>query len=225
MNYKFTTPIKIPRGTHYGSNYWMFESKKIHRCVTAYSNLEYENLLTLEMNPEVEYYCEQPYSATVFVSGKEYKTIFDVYVVYKNGREEFQEIKYQQELDSDSAKGKRSQKQIGIQKMWCIQNNFQYTLRTDNDIEKGQHFIRNLSVLSAKSRRFHVTSTEADKAIISYLSRLQKTTIGLLSESGRFEPNKTLDYLSDLYYRGIIRFEDICNDCLNNKTEVIFCGS
>ena len=63
MNYKFTTPIKMPRGTHYGSNYWMFESKKIHRCVTAYSNLEYENLLTLEMNPEVEYYCEQPYSA------------------------------------------------------------------------------------------------------------------------------------------------------------------
>ena len=161
----------------------------------------------------------------VEIGGKEYKTIFDVYVVYKNGREEFQEIKYQQELDSDSAKGKRSQKQIGIQKMWCIQNNFQYTLRTDNDIEKGQHFIRNLSVLSAKSRRFHVTSTEADKAIISYLSRLQKTTIGLLSESGRFEPNKTLDYLSDLYYRGIIRFEDICNDCLNNKTEVIFCGS
>ena len=77
MNYKFTTPIKMPRGTHYGSNYWMFESKKIHRCVTAYSNLEYENLLTLEMNPEVEYYCEQPYSATVFVGGKEYKTIFD----------------------------------------------------------------------------------------------------------------------------------------------------
>ena len=73
MNYKFTTPIKMPRGTHYGSNYWMFESKKIHRCVTAYSNLEYENLLTLEMNPEVEYYCEQPYSATVFVGGKEYK--------------------------------------------------------------------------------------------------------------------------------------------------------
>ena len=103
MNYKFTTPIKMPRGTHYGSNYWMFESKKIHRCVTAYSNLEYENLLTLEMNPEVEYYCEQPYSATVFVGGKEYKTIFDVYVVYKNGREEFQEINWTPTLQKENA--------------------------------------------------------------------------------------------------------------------------
>ena len=86
MNYKFTTPIEMPRSTHYGNNYWIFESRKLHRRVTAYSNLEYENLLTLEMNPEVVYYCEQPCSTTVFVSGKEHKTIFDVYIVYKNGR-------------------------------------------------------------------------------------------------------------------------------------------
>ena len=202
MNYKFTTPIEMPRSTHYGNNYWIFESRKLHRRVTAYSNLEYENLLTLEMNPEVVYYCEQPCSTTVFVSGKEHKTIFDVYIVYKNGREEFQEVKYQQELDSDSP----------------------YVLRTDKDIEKGQYFIRNLSVLSAKARRCHIESKEADKAIISYLSKIERTTIGLLSESGRFEINKTLDYLSDLYYRGIIKFDDICNDCLTNKTEVIFCG-
>lgn len=224
MNYKFTTPIEMPHSTHYGNNYWIFESRKLHRRVTAYSNLEYENLLTLEMNPEVVYYCEQPCSTTVFVSGKEHKTIFDVYIVYKNGREEFQEVKYQQELDSDSPKGKRSQEQIEIQKMWCLQNDFPYVLRTDKDIEKGQYFIRNLSVLSAKARRFHIESKEADKAIISYLSKIKRTTIGLLSESGRFEINKTLDYLSDLYYRGIIKFDDICNDCLTNKTEVIFCG-
>ena len=142
----------------------------------------------------------------------------------KNGREEFQEVKYQQELDSASPKGKRSQEQIEIQKMWCLQNDFPYVLRTDKDIEKGQYFIRNLSVLSAKARRFHIESKEADKAIISYLSKIERTTIGLLSESGRFEINKTLDYLSDLYYRGIIKFDDICNDCLTNKTEVIFCG-
>ena len=72
MNYKFTTPIKMPRGTHYGSNYWMFESKKIHRCVTAYSNLEYENLLTLEMNPEVEYYSDC--SAQINLAGSQKRT-------------------------------------------------------------------------------------------------------------------------------------------------------
>ena len=190
-----------------------------------YSNMSLGLIFDIyAMNPEVVYYCEQPCSTTVFVSGKEHKTIFDVYIVYKNGREEFQEVKYQQELDSDSPKGKRSQEQIEIQKMWCLQNDFPYVLRTDKDIEKGQYFIRNLSVLSAKARRFHIESKEADKAIISYLSKIERTTIGLLSESGRFEINKTLDYLSDLYYRGIIKFDDICNDCLTNKTEVIFCG-
>lgn len=224
MKYKFTTPIEMPRGTHYGSNYWIFESKKLHRKVTAYSNLEYENLLTLEMNSDVEYYCEQPHSATVFISGKEYHTIFDIYVVYKNGKEEFQEVKYKQELNSASPNGERSRKQIEIQKMWCRQNGFQYTLRTDEDIEVGQYFIRNLSVLSTKARRFHVISQEADKALISYLSNIKKTTVGFLSESGRFESNRTFDYLADLYYRGIISLEDIHNDCLSNKTEVIFCG-
>ena len=109
MNYKFTTPIEMPRSTHYGNNYWIFESRKLHRRVTAYSNLEYENLLTLEMNPEVVYYCEQPCSTTVFVSGKENKTIFDLYIVYKYGREDFLVVKYLQELYCDSPKGKRSQ--------------------------------------------------------------------------------------------------------------------
>lgn len=223
MEYKFTTPIKMPRSTHYGNNYWIFESRKLHRQVTAYSNLEYENLLTLEMNPEVEYYCEQPYSATVFVDGKESKTIFDAYVVYKNGREEFQEVKYQQELDSDSEQGERCQKQIEIQKKWSEQNNFLYILRTNNDIEKGPHFIRNLSLLAVKARRFSTTSKESDQSVISYLSNIKRTTIGLLAESGKFETFLTLDYLADLFYRGIIRLEDIHNDCICNKTEVIFC--
>lgn len=40
MKYKFSEPLEMPRATHYGSNYWMFESRKLHRRVTAYSNLD-----------------------------------------------------------------------------------------------------------------------------------------------------------------------------------------
>lgn len=222
MQFKFTQPIEMKRGSHYGNNFWIFESRKLHRRVTAFSNLEYENLLTLEMNPNVIHFCEQPYKATVFVGGKEKNTIFDVYVVYKDGREEFQEVKYQEELNVDTSKGERSRNQIEVQKMWCLQNGFDYNLRTDKDIEVGDFYIRNLSSLAAKARRFHISSNNADKAIIYYLSEIGKSTIGFLTSSGRFEKGKTMDYIADLYYRGIINLSDINNECIGIRTEVIF---
>lgn len=224
MKYRYEKPIFMARGTHYGNNYWQFESRKLHRRVTAFSNLEYENLLILEMDANVEWYCEQPFETTVFVGDKEYKTVFDVYVLYKNGEEEFQEVKYQEELDSDTPQGERSRNQIVVQKNWCLQNNFNYNLRTNYDIEKGEFYIRNLSVLSAKARRFHVRNKSADNAIIQYLKEISTTTIGYLCSSGRFEFNRTIDYLADLFYRGIIDFNDIQNQCLTNKTEVQYIG-
>lgn len=224
MKYKFSEPLEMPRATHYGSNYWMFESRKLHRRVTAYSNLEYENLLILEMSHHIDFFCEQPYKATVFIGDKKINTIFDVYVVYRDGREEFQEVKYQEEIDSDNSKGERSRNQLVAQKIWCMQNGFGYNLRTDKEIEDGKFYIRNLAYLAAKARRFHINSDTADKAIINYLSLVNKTTIGFLVSSGRFEYGRTIDYLADLYYRGIIDLSDIRNECISNRTEVIFNG-
>lgn len=224
MKERFTKPLPMPRATHYGNNYWIFESRKLHRRVTAFSNLEYENLLCLEMDAKVRYYCEQPYEANVFIGGKEYRTIFDVWVAYKDGSEEFQEVKYFEELESDTKKGERDRRQVTVQKKWCLQNEFQYTLRTDKEIELGEFYIRNLNLLAAKARRFHVYSENADDVIRNYLAELNRTTIGYLVSSGRFRQNKTLDYLANLYYRGIITFLNLENECISNKTEVVYNG-
>lgn len=224
MDERFTKPIAMSRSTHYGNNYWIFQSRKLHRRVTAFSDLEYENLLCLEMNAKVRYYCEQPYEANVFIGGKEYKTIFDVWVAYKDGSEEFQEVKYLEELEADTPNGERDRRQVAVQKSWCLQNGFQYALKTDKEIEIGEFYIRNLNLLAAKARRFHTPSKNADNVIINYLAEMNKTTIGYLVSSGRFEQNRTLDYLADLYYRGVITFLNLEKECLSNKMEVIFNG-
>lgn len=91
MNFK--EPIIMPRGTHFGNNYWEVYSSKIKRKVCLFSNLEYENFLTLELNPKIEYFCEQPLDAKVIIDGEETKTIFDFWVKYKDGTEEMQ-VKY-----------------------------------------------------------------------------------------------------------------------------------
>lgn len=58
---EYINPIEMPRGTHYGSNYWEAYSNKLKRKICLFSNLEYENFLSLEMNANVMKYCEQPW--------------------------------------------------------------------------------------------------------------------------------------------------------------------
>ncbi len=220
MTYLFKTPIDMPRGTHYGNNYWIFQSRKVGRRVTAFSNLEYENLITLEMDPNVEFYCEQPCEQTVIIDGKRNQTAFDVYVVYKDGREEFQEIKYQEELDSDSKAGERSRKQIEVQRSWCLQNGYPYVVRTDKDIETGVYTIRNLTYLCSKARRYNVANKIMDNSILQFLSERGSISIGQLYASGRITAYTGLDYLADLFYRGLISFSDFETKPITNTTEV-----
>ena len=218
MSYLYETPIKMPRSTHYGNNYWLFQSRKIGRRVTAFSNLEYENLISLEMDPNVVFYCEQPCEQTVIIDGNKHHTVFDVYVVYRDGREVFQEVKYAEEIASET--DGRSRKQINTQQYWCKQNNYPYELRTDKEIEIGQYTIRNLCYLCTKARRN--TSTEAinDQAFLTYLKEHGEPTIGQLYVNGLLTTRSGIDYLADLYYRGKIEFSDIHNEPITNTTGV-----
>ena len=95
----YTTPVNIPRSTHYGSNYYEFLSRKLKRTVRAFSSLEYWNQICLEMDYQVEKYCEQPLEAEVYYDGKTYKTVFDIWVKYRDAREEFQKVKMQLKVE------------------------------------------------------------------------------------------------------------------------------
>ncbi len=116
--YRYETPVFRQRSSCYGSNYWVFMSRKVRRRVAVFSNLEYENILTFEMDPEVEWYCEYPLETTVYVGGTEEKVLFDVWVRYVDGQELLQGVTY------SSKEGER--KKIALQAKWCIQNDVRY---------------------------------------------------------------------------------------------------
>ena len=59
MTYQYQSPIKMPRGSHYGSDYWISYSYKLKRKVRLFSMLEYSNFIELEMNSEVEFFCRE----------------------------------------------------------------------------------------------------------------------------------------------------------------------
>ena len=215
--YKFEKPIEMPRGSHYGSNYWIMYSRKLNRNVKAYSNLEHENHLTLEMDPEVEYYCEQPLRTEVYIDSKKHTTVFDVWVLYKDGREEFQEVKYTSDLD-------KSQSQIAVQKAWCDQSGFSYTVRTEQDIEKGEMYIRNLDMLYGKVRRGVGIDPKMLIPIIERINEMGQPTIGQLSMTGMFSKGQTVNFLAYLYSKGLISFSNIDSEPVTNTTEVIYIG-
>ena len=223
--YRYTTPISMKCGTHYGNNYHIMPSRKLNRNVCAYSNLEYENLVTLEMNPEVEFYCEQPDTVSVMVDGTVRKTTFDVYVYYRDGSEEIQEVKYYDELHSNSTKGLRDQEQINTQKIWCNANHIQHIVRTDREIEIGNFTIRNLTWLAAKARRIHKSdSNEACKYICNYLANHNTITIGMLYEAGLLNRSTGLDMIAELVYCGKVILKDIHLEVISNASEVMLYG-
>ena len=99
-----------------------------------------------------------------------------------------QEVKYYDELHSDSEKGLRDQKQIKVQKIWCESNQINHLIKTDREIEKGEFTIRNIAWFAAKARRncnflyllaennnfLHFSTCK--KPTISYIFYLKSTT-------------------------------------------------
>ena len=116
MAYLFNKPIEMPRGSHYGSDYWIIYSYKLKRRVRLYSYLEYAQFISLEMNPLVEYFCEQPFEINGTFNGKNKKSVFDFWVQYKNSNSEFQEVKYMSELIGSDKKALRSKEQTEFQR-------------------------------------------------------------------------------------------------------------
>ena len=220
----YTTPIKMPRNMHYGSNYYEFLSKKLGRVVTAFSSLEYWNQICLEMNPQIEKYCEQPLETEVYYDGKIHKTIFDVWVKYKNGNEEFQEIKLTEELEGEDAINGRSYKQIAVQKAWCEQNGKTHVLKTDRDIILGTHYIRNLLYLYPKVLRYENTDTIAEKHLLKFIEDREIVTVGQLINNGIISRQNGIDIIATLYYKGNLCFTNIENEPLGFATEVYVNG-
>ena len=131
---KYAQSVKVPPRGKYWSNLWKAYSPKLGREITLYSDLEYYNYITVEANPVIQVYCEQPTYARIYEEGKELSSIIDMWVLFKDGNEEFWEVKYQQDLNVINERI-MLQRQLAVQKEWCEINRYSYNIRCDQDIE------------------------------------------------------------------------------------------
>lgn len=213
----YNEPVKLPRGTHYGNNYFSVYSKKLKRIANFFSNIEYYNFLSLEMNPDVENFCEQPREIEIYVDGETKKAVLDMWVLYKDGTEEFQEVKYESELTGSDQKSLRSQEQIKREMLWCKEHNYNFVVRTDTDICKGKYTVSNLNVMAARVRRYTPMDDFYDLYIQKQLINYEKLSIGDMIHNNMLPKGNELNQICYMYYKGIITF-DISNRPLDEKT-------
>lgn len=216
----FSTPIDMPRSTHYGNNYYAVYSKKVNRICHFYSNLEYYNFLSLEINPEVKSICEQPLKIDIIQENKLKSAIFDMWVLYRDGREELQEVKYSAELEGKDAGSLRSQEQIRREEAWCRENKINFIIQTEKTICKGRFFIDNANVMAARLRRYVPKEDNFyNPQVINILKQYNVLTIEDLITNNLLPIDHEIDHLCYMYEQGLVKL-NIVNHPLDKKTEV-----
>jgi hypothetical protein len=198
-------PIEIPRDKTFGSNYYISYSKKNKRNVILYSQLEYHNHLTLEMNPHVIKYCEQPLQIYIEIAGTYKTSIFDMWVLYDDGTEEFQEVKYIKDIEGNGSQSERTRQQMFKQEEWCKLHGYQYIVRTDRVLHLSQYYISNLRYLHGLLLRNN------DYILNDYITQItecinnSKVSILKLTENLQLTNDKLFPAIAYGIYKGIIK--------------------
>lgn len=211
----------MPRGSHYGSDYWVTYSYKLKRQLSLYSMLEFYQFIILEMDPKVELFCEQPLKIKGVFDGKKKNSVFDFWVKYKDESEEFQEVKSSSDLTGDDRSAVRAKEQIAFQKKWCSDHGYNYKVISEDVIFDGQHRIPNLKILHSHLLRLGgVDETIANRLCKKLKSKkLSLEEIFILNYAEKAEMMGIIAYL---YYNGMVII-DLNKHPLDKDTEVILC--
>lgn len=127
------SPISGGPQSRYGNNRWIAFSPKLRRNVTLYSDLEYDHWVLVEATPSIKSFCEQPRRIRVQLPSGLVTTVFDMWVLWEAGRQEYREVKYLREL-LRATLGSRTHRQIEAQKKWCGLCKIDHTVMTDEVI-------------------------------------------------------------------------------------------
>ena len=137
-----------------------------------------------------------------------------MWIQYKDGYEEFIEIKYTRDLSKENVK-----KQIYIQKSWCEKNSKNHRVVTEEDIKQSPIKVSNMKLILnlIKTRVEDITVIEKLKKVI--LEASEKLTIERLSLLSKIEYNQTLKVVALLIYSNEIK-SNFSVKTFGKKTEV-----
>lgn len=143
---RHTKPVwKIPAG-RYGNNRWIIFSPTLKRQVVTASDLEYDELVMIEANKHIKHFCEQPLRVKIKLPAGLVTTVFDFWIHWKDGREEYREVKYRRDVLLAET-GSRIKRQLEAQATWCHLQGFDYVLETEDTIRSNTIYLANWKII------------------------------------------------------------------------------
>jgi len=135
-------PNEIKRSAKYGFNYWESFSPRLKRIVNFFTDLEYENWILIETNPEVVRFCERP---KIINSTNKLEDVspFDMWIEWKNSKQTMINIFYSSDFDINNKQYEKNMEFINGKKNWCLNNNFDYEVIIDKDIREPFIYLNN----------------------------------------------------------------------------------
>jgi hypothetical protein len=134
----YTEPVLSSLRTKYRTDRYRAYSTKLRRFVTFYSTVAYQHWLLIEADPEIETFCEQPLKIKIRLPEGEITTLFDIWIRWKSGKEEFRAIRSLLP-DQSSPLGR----EISAQKRWCAIRAIDHVIVTAETIQSNPTYLAN----------------------------------------------------------------------------------
>ena len=163
-------------------NIWYVYSPKLGRDWVLDSDLAYDHFTSLEANLEVVFYDLDPPPVIVKVGDDDHKTTFDAKVVFKNGKTEYREVKYADEVADATAV--RTQHQLEAQAKWLESQNASYCVITEEVLLPERQRIMNWRrIISAMARARYLNIDVIGSTVATVMSSRLNSTISELLQS------------------------------------------
>ncbi|WP_060663653.1 TnsA endonuclease N-terminal domain-containing protein [Bacillus sp. CHD6a] len=193
-------PVKQKKTSHFGSNFWECNSKKIGRDVFFYSELEYDHWILIESNPRIKAFCEQPLKISGYIDNEYRESIFDMWLLWEDGKEEFVEVKYSRDIENLEKRKDRVSKQIRLQQNWCENNNYNYRIVTEKQIRVNPLFSNSRIILPYIHLGKRATTDLIYFRILKFLKSTEQVTIKAISNYfEEVQISELYNYIFSLY--------------------------
>jgi hypothetical protein len=213
-------PVEQNSISHFGSNFWDGNSYKLKRDVFFYSELEYDHWILVECNPKILSFCEQPKKIDGFIDGEYKESIFDMWIKWEDGTEEFLEIKYSSEIENLDKRSDRVSKQIELQQKWCKDNNSQHRIVTEKHI-RIQPLLSNSKIILPYIKKMKQTSEITKYKILKSLNNETPTTIkSLANQLSEIRSSELYQGIFSLYLSNQVKI-DLESAPINQNTEML----
>lgn len=195
-------------------------SKRLHRKVRLYNDLQYDHWVLIETNLDINNYCEKPIKIVISVAGEIIETIFDMWVNFAD-EEEFRCIKYSYEIDPTHPRAKQKMiKELYAQQIWCKQNNKKHRILTELDIRNNPLALSNKKIISP----YYLPLDEINKDLLDLLKKKTLNTTLTIRElensvSSSFHPVTTRNCIYALIYHKILVCDEV-NQLITSLSEV-----